>query len=204
MAAISLMIATAPGPVAPPELLLPEHDEPEPQLSVVIPALNEAQTITELVTWCRQGLDDAGVSGEMLIVDSSTDATPDLARAAGARVLKVPRRGLGRAYMDAIPHIRGEWVVMGDADRTYDFRQLAGFVERFRAGDEYVMGSRPKGSIRPGAMPWLQRHLGTPATTWILDRLCPSGVRDSRCGMRGITRDALRRMDLQSQSWGWS
>jgi glycosyltransferase involved in cell wall biosynthesis len=201
MAAISLMIATAPGPVAPPELLLPEHDEPDPQLSVVIPAINEAQTITGLVTWCRQGLEDAGVPGEILIVDRSTDATPELARAAGARVLKVPRRGLGRAYMDAIPHIRGEWVVMGEADCTDDFRQLAGFVERFRAGDQLVMGSRWKGSIERGAMPSLRQHLGTPVITWILSRLHRSRFSDTHGGVRGITREALERMDLQSQSW---
>jgi len=106
--------------------------------------------------------------------------------------------------MDAIPYIRGRWVLMGDADCTYDFRQLAPFVERFQEGFEYVMGSRWKGSIEPGSMPRLHQHLGTPATTWILNMLYSSKFSDIHCGMRGITRDALVRMGLQSESWEYA
>jgi glycosyltransferase involved in cell wall biosynthesis len=185
-------------------LLIPEDDVDAPRLSIVIPALNERLTITDFVAWCREGLADAGVVGEILIVDSSTDETPELALAAGARVLRVPKRGLGRAYMDAIPHIRGEWVLMGDADCTYDFRLLKPFVDRFEQGDEYVMGSRWKGSIEPGAMPPLHQYFGTPLTTWILNRLFASKFSDIHCGMRGITRDALVRMDLHSESWEYA
>jgi glycosyltransferase involved in cell wall biosynthesis len=186
------------------ELLIPEDDVDDPDLSIVIPALNEELTITDFVAWCRQGLADAGVKGEILIVDSSTDRTPELACAAGARVLRVPKRGLGRAYMDAIPMIRGSWVVMGDADCTYDFRLLRPFVEKFEAGFEYVMGSRWKGSIEPGAMPALHQYFGTPVTTWILNRLFSSQFSDIHCGMRGITREALVRMDLHSESWEYA
>jgi glycosyltransferase involved in cell wall biosynthesis len=185
-------------------LLIPENDVDAPQLSIVIPALNEELTITDFVAWCQEGLDAAGVTGEILIVDSSTDRTPALAQVAGARVLQIPKRGLGRAYMDAIPYIRGDWVVMGDADCTYDFRLLKPFVEKFEQGDEYVMGSRWKGSIEPGAMPKLHQYFGTPVTTWILNRLFSSKFSDIHCGMRGITRDALIRMDLQSQSWEYA
>jgi glycosyltransferase involved in cell wall biosynthesis len=186
------------------ELLVPENDVSDPVLSIVIPALNESLTIQDFVAWCHEGLRDAGVRGEILIIDSSTDDTPQLALAAGARVLRTPKRGLGRAYMDAIPYIRGEWIVMGDADCTYDFRRLAPFVERFQAGDEYVMGSRWKGSIEPGAMPKLHQYFGTPFTTWILNRLYSSKFSDIHCGMRGITKAALQRMDLQSQSWEYA
>jgi glycosyltransferase involved in cell wall biosynthesis len=186
------------------ELLVPEDDVQDPVLSIVIPALNESLTIQDFVAWCHEGLADAGVRGEILIIDSSTDDTPQLALAAGARVLRTPKRGLGRAYMDAIPYIRGDWIVMGDADCTYDFRRLAPFVERFEAGDEYVMGSRWKGSIEPGAMPKLHQYFGTPFTTWILNRLYSSHFSDIHCGMRGITKEALTRMDLQSQSWEYA
>jgi glycosyltransferase involved in cell wall biosynthesis len=186
------------------QLLVPDDDVQAPELSIVIPALSEELTIGDFVGWCRDGLAAAGVQGEVLIVDSSSDATPTIARAAGARVLRVPKRGLGRAYMDAIPHIRGRWVLMGDADCTYDFRELRPFVEKFREGYEYVMGSRWKGSIEPGAMPWMHQHVGTPATTWILNRLFSSRFSDIHCGMRGITRDALVRMDLQSESWEYA
>jgi hypothetical protein len=106
--------------------------------------------------------------------------------------------------MDAIPYIRAPWIVMGDADCTYDFRLLQPFVERFREGCEYVMGSRWKGSIEKGAMPALHQYFGTPGTTWILNRLYGSRFSDIHCGMRGITRDALVRMDLHSQSWEYA
>jgi glycosyltransferase involved in cell wall biosynthesis len=186
------------------ELLVPDDDVKDPVLSIVIPALNEALTIQDFIAWCHEGLTDAKIEGEILIIDSSTDETPQLAVAAGARVLRTPKRGLGRAYMDALPYIRGEWIVMGDADCTYDFRRLAPFVERFQAGDEYAMGSRWKGSIEPGAMPRLHQYFGTPFTTWILNRLYSSRFSDIHCGMRGITKDALTRMDLQSQSWEYA
>lgn len=185
-------------------LLVPERDVEDPEVSIVIPALNEAVTISDFVAWCHEGLAAAGVRGEILIVDSSTDDTSELAHAAGARVLRVPKRGLGRAYMDAIPYVRGKWVIMGDADCTYDFRRLKPFVDRFREGYEYVMGSRWKGSIEAGAMPRLHRYLGTPLTTWILNRLFSSRFSDIHCGMRGITLEALKRMDLQSRSWEYA
>jgi glycosyltransferase involved in cell wall biosynthesis len=185
-------------------LLVPEDDVAEPELSIVIPALNEELTVGEFVDWCKDGLERAGVEGEILIVDSSDDMTAEIAVSRGARVLKTPRRGLGRAYIDAIPFIRGRYVLMGDADCTYDFRKLAPFVERFREGYEYVMGSRWKGSIEPGSMPALHRYLGTPVTTWILNRVYRSKFSDIHCGMRGITLDALRRMQIRSQSWQYA
>jgi glycosyltransferase involved in cell wall biosynthesis len=185
-------------------LQVPDHDVADPMLSIVVPALNEELTVSEFVAWCREGLTAAAIPGEILIVDSSDDHTGERALAAGARVLHVPKRGLGRAYIDALPFVRGQWIVLGDADCTYDFRALTPFVERFREGYEYVMGSRWKGSIEPGSMPALHRYLGTPFTTWILNRLYSSHFSDIHCGMRGITRDALQRMHLQSQSWEYA
>jgi hypothetical protein len=127
-----------------------------------------------------------------------------LALAHGARVLRTPKRGLGRAYIDAIPYIRGKYVLMGDADCTYDFRELSGFVEQFRAGCEFIMGSRFRGSIAPHSMPVLHRYFGTPVTTSILNILYSTNFSDIHCGMRGITRDALVRLDLESQSWEYA
>jgi glycosyltransferase involved in cell wall biosynthesis len=185
-------------------LLIPERDVEEPELSIVIPAADEEVTVGDFVEWCKQGLEEAGIVGEILIVSSSRDRTAEIALQHGARVLRTPRRGLGRAYIDAIPFIRGRYVLMGDADCTYDFRQLRYFVEKFREGYEYVMGSRWRGSIQAGAMPKLHQYLGTPVTTWILNRVYGSGFSDIHCGMRGITRDALVRMDLHSQSWEYA
>ncbi|HEY4864629.1 MAG TPA: glycosyltransferase family 2 protein [Candidatus Dormibacteraeota bacterium] len=185
-------------------LLLPQGDVVDPEVSIVIPALNEEKTVGEFVDWCKEGLARAGVTGEVLIVDSSTDRTTEIALEHGARVLRGPKRGLGRAYIDALPYIRGRYILMGDADCTYDFRDLASFVGRFRQGYEFVMGSRWKGSIEPGSMPPLHQYLGTPVTTWILNVLYSSSFSDIHCGMRGITREALHRMGLQSQSWEYA
>jgi len=185
-------------------LLLPDDDVAEPEVSIVIPALNEETTVGDFVDWCREGLAHAGVNGEVVIVDSGDDRTTELALEHGARVLRTPRRGLGRAYIDALPFIRGKYVLMGDADCTYDFRQLTAFMAKFHEGYEFVMGSRWLGTIEPGSMPGLHRYLGTPVTTWILNVVYGSHFSDIHCGMRGMTAGALRRMGLQSQSWEYA
>src|SRR5262249_19348757 len=186
------------------QLLIPDNDVSEPELSIVIPALNEQITIGRFVDWCLEGLEQANIRGEIVIIDSSSDLTGEIALSRGARVLRAPKRGLGRAYIDALPLIRGKYVLMGDADCTYDFRELKSFMECFRSGDEYVMGSRFRGYIEPGSMPPLHQYFGTPITGWILNFLYGSRFSDIHCGMRGITSDALRKMDLQSQSWEYA
>jgi glycosyltransferase involved in cell wall biosynthesis len=186
------------------QLLLPANDTAEPEFSIVIPALNEQLTIADFIAWCHEGMKKAGVVGEILIVDSGSDRTTELALAGGARVLKTPKRGLGRAYQDALPYIRGKYVLLGDCDCTYDFRELTPFVEKFRGGAEFIMGSRFRGYIEPGSMPPLHRYLGTPVTTWILNVIFASHFSDIHCGMRGITREAFLRMDLRSQSWEYA
>lgn len=198
------MRARSAGAAGEMRLLVPAGDVPDPEVSIVIPACDEALTVGDFVEWCKEGLARAGARGEVLIVDSSHDETAKIALDHGARVLAVPRRGLGRAYIDAIPFIRGRYVLMGDADCTYDFRELEPFVRRFRSGSEFLMGSRWLGSIEPGAMPFLHRYLGTPVTTWMLNCLFGSRFTDIHCGMRGIRTDALRRMGLQSQSWEYA
>jgi glycosyltransferase involved in cell wall biosynthesis len=174
------------------------------ELSIVVPALNEEITVGEFIEWCKEGLERAGVVGQVLIIDSSTDDTARIVLEHGGEVLRTPQRGLGRAYIDATPYIRGKWIVMGDADLTYDFRELAPFVEEFRKGAEFVMGSRFRGSIEKGAMPGLHRYFGTPFTTWILNRIYGSNYSDIHCGMRGLTRAALEKINLKSQSWEYA
>jgi glycosyltransferase involved in cell wall biosynthesis len=185
------------------QLSIPLHDAENPELSIVIPALNEQLTISEFIRWCHEGMAEAGINGEILIADSSTDATAERALEAGARVLHVPKRGYGRAYKEAIPYARGRYVLMGDADCTYDFRRLKPFVERFREGYEFIVGSRWKGGIEPGAMPFLHQHFGTPIITRILNRLYSRRFTDIFCGMRGMTRDRLTAMELDSDSWDY-
>ncbi|NWJ94290.1 MAG: glycosyltransferase family 2 protein [Chloroflexi bacterium] len=173
-------------------------------VSIVVPCLNEEMVIGEFVDWCFEGLKAANVAGEVLIIDSSTDKSPEIAEAHGARVLRVPKRGLGHAYLDALPHIRGNYVIMGDADLTYDFRKIADFVAKLDEGYEFVMGTRLKGYIEPGAMPPLHRYFGTPLTTIILNTIYHSKYSDIHCGMRAMTLNALKRIDLQSTSWEYA
>lgn len=186
------------------QLFTPQNDVPSPELSIVIPALNEEITIGEFVDWCKAGIEKANISGEILIIDSSNDKTKEIALAHGARVLKTPKRGLGRAYIDSIPYIRGKYLILGDADLTYDFREITPFVEKFRDGYEYIMGSRFRGYIEPGSMPKLHQYFGTPGTTWILNQIYSSHFSDIHCGMRGITLDAFKRLNLKSQSWEYA
>jgi hypothetical protein len=178
--------------------------ETRPKLTIVVPCLNEEAVIGEFVDWCHEGLRAAGVTGQVLIVDSSTDRSAEIAAARGAEVLCVPKRGLGRAYLDALPHVRGQYVLMGDCDLTYDFRELRPFLDKLDEGHDFVMGSRFLGHVEPGAMPALHRYFGNPLTTAILNWMYGTRFTDAHCGMRALTRTALERLQLTSQSWEYA
>jgi glycosyltransferase involved in cell wall biosynthesis len=135
------------------ELIVPGNDVIEPTVTVLVPVMNEEITIATFCQWCHEGFKRAGVIGEILLIDSSDDLTPEIALANGARVLRVPRNGIGRAYQDAIQHVRGEYVVLGDADCTYDFRDLGAFVSKLQEGFDLVMGTRFRGRIERGSIP---------------------------------------------------
>jgi glycosyltransferase involved in cell wall biosynthesis len=187
------------------EHLVPNKTMPgQVELSIVIPAMNEEITVGEFMEWCNEGIKRAGVTAQILIVDSSTDNTPKIVLEHGGEILRVPKRGVGSAYMDSIPYIRGKWILMGDADLTYDFREIAPFVEEFRKGAEFIMGSRFRGSIEKGAMPKLHRYFGTPLTNWILNRIYRSNFSDIHCGIRGVTREALNRINITSRGWEYA
>lgn len=175
-----------------------------PFVSIVIPALNEQLTIGEFVDWCFAGIKQAGINGQILIIDSSTDNTAQIAKEHGAEVIQVPKRGLGRAYIDAIPYIKSQYVIMGDCDLTYDFREINKFIDKFREGFEFIMGSRFKGYIESNSMPPLHQYFGTPITTCILNIIYGTHYSDIHCGMRGISLEALKKMNLQSQSWEYA
>ena len=187
------------------EHLLPDNaNNSAVDLSIVIPAMDEEITVGEFIDWCKEGLRRAQVSGQILIVDSSTDNTPNIVLEHGGEVLHTPKRGVGRAYIDAIPYIRGKWILMGDADLTYDFREIAPFVQEFRKGAQFIMGSRFRGSIEKGAMPKLHRYFGTPLTNWILNRIYRSNYSDIHCGIRGVTREALEKINITSEGWEYA
>jgi glycosyltransferase involved in cell wall biosynthesis len=168
-----------------------------PQVSIVMPCLNEAENIEECVGQAFSVLAKSGITGEVIVVDNgSDDGSAELARSAGARVVDEPRRGYGRAYRTGFEAARGDYVVMIDADLTYDFAEIPRFVQELDGGVDLVMGNRMRG-IRPGAMGVLSR-LGNPALTGFMNLLYKTPVRDAYCGMRAFRREALPVLDLHS------
>jgi glycosyltransferase involved in cell wall biosynthesis len=174
------------------------QESPLLELSVVMPCLNEEATVGVCVEKALKTMLELEIEGEVVVVDNgSTDRTVEIAREAGARVVHQPLRGYGNALRKGFEEARGKYIVMGDADDSYDFTDLERFVERLRAGSDLVMGNRLAGEIKPGAMPWLHRRVGNPGLSWFLNLLFQTGVGDSHCGMRGFSKDAFRRMNLK-------
>ena len=168
-------------------------------VSVVIPCLNEANSLRACIEKAQKAFKEARLSGEVVVADNgSTDGSIEIAQTAGARVIPVAQRGYGSALKAGIRAARGAFIVMGDADDSYDFSEVPRFVEQWRRGSEVVMGNRFAGEIKPGVMPWHHKYLGNPGLTMVLNVLFRSGIGDSHCGMRGFTRDVFERMDLRS------
>jgi len=169
------------------------------ELSVVMPCLNEAATVGACVEQIRQTLQKRKISGEIIVADNgSSDGSREIAQSLGARVVMVENKGYGSALMGGIAAARGEYIVMGDADCSYDFTQIPLFLEKLRSGYELVMGNRFQGGIQPGAMPPLHQYLGNPVLTGIGRLFFHSPCRDFYCGLRGFTKSAFEHMDLRT------
>ncbi len=169
----------------------------EVEFSVVMPCLDEARTVGKCVSKALQALKNLGVRGEVVVADNgSTDGSPSIARSLGARVVHVSRKGYGSALQEGIAAAQGRYVIMGDADDSYDFSRLELFVERLRDGHDLVMGNRFRGGIQPGAMPWHHRYIGNPVLTGILNLFFRTPIGDAHCGLRGFRKDAYGRLGL--------
>jgi len=175
------------------------HGEPEIQLSVVMPCLNEIETVAICVAKALGWIKSRGIAGEVIVADNgSSDGSQAAAEKAGARVVPVGERGYGSALMGGIRAARGRWVIMGDADDSYDFSRLDGFWQKLSGGDELVMGNRFRGGIRPRAMPLLHRYLGNPVLSLLGRLFYRSPVGDFHCGLRGFDRKAILGLGLSS------
>ncbi len=182
----------------------PTQEDPKPldglELSVVMPCLNEADTLEACITKARACMDREGVSGEIIVADNgSDDDSVEIAARYGASVVVAERRGYGSALMAGIAAASGKFIIMGDADDSYDFDQLARFVEKLRQGSDLVMGCRMPaggGTIEPGAMPFLHRHLGNPLFTRLARRWFAAPIHDVNCGLRGFTRELYDEMAM--------
>jgi glycosyltransferase involved in cell wall biosynthesis len=168
------------------------------RVSIVIPCLNEASSIERCVARAREALDSQGWQGEVIVTDNgSEDGSAELAKRAGAVVVHEPRRGYGSAYLAGFAAATGEYIVMADADLTYDFGDIPRFVDELDRGADLVMGDRMKG-IQPGAMSWLHRYVGNPVLSRTLNLFFRTGVHDAHCGMRAVRRAVLPRLDLRT------
>jgi glycosyltransferase involved in cell wall biosynthesis len=170
------------------------------EISIVMPCLNEAETIEVCIKKAKKWLQENGVAGEVVIGDNgSTDGSQQMAINLGARVIDVPQKGYGAALMGAIEASNSKFVVMADSDDSYDFSNLSPFIESLRKGNDLVMGNRFKGGIMPGAMPFLHRYLGNPVLSFI-GRLffnCPVG--DFHCGLRGFRQDIVSLLEFKNR-----
>ena len=174
------------------------HHDDGPLLSVVIPCLNEAANIERCVCWARTTMAEHGIDGEVVVADNdSDDDSAALAIEAGARVVHERRRGYGNAYMAGFGAAKGRYILMADADLTYDFGEIPRFLAELEDGADLVMGDRMDG-IEPGAMPWLHRYIGNPVLSATLNFFFRTGVRDAHCGMRAFRRDKLPALELRT------
>ena len=170
-----------------------------PELTILMPCLNEGETVGVCIGKAVAFLKRAGISGEVLVADNgSTDNSREIALERGARIVGVEERGYGAALLGGIDAARGQYIIMGDADDSYDFSALDPFVERLRQGNDLVMGNRFKGRISPGAMPWLHRYLGNPVLSFLGRLFFRIPVADFHCGIRGFRAESIRRLGLQS------
>jgi glycosyltransferase involved in cell wall biosynthesis len=168
-------------------------------VSVVLPCLDEAETLAACVQAAQEGIASAGLRGEVIVADNgSTDGSAAIARSCHARVVEVPERGYGSALRGGIEAARGEYVIMGDADQSYDFAAIPALVEQLRQGHDLVMGNRFRGGIEPSAMPWSHRVIGNPALSWLGRLFFHSPVGDFHCGLRAFRRDAILGLGLTS------
>ena len=173
--------------------------DPPIDLTILMPCLNEAETLATCIEMAREFLGRSGVVGEILVADNgSTDGSPELAASHGARVVSVSQKGYGAALLGGIAAARGRFIIMADADASYDFGALELFVERLRAGAQLVIGNRFRGGIAPGAMPPLHRYLGNPLLTGIGRLLFAPAIGDFHCGLRGFDRAAMLALELST------
>jgi hypothetical protein len=172
---------------------------PTVELSIVMPCLDEAETVADCIDKAKSFLDSRGISGEVVVADNgSSDGSRDIARRHGARVLEVSEKGYGNALCAGIAAARGRYVIMGDADDSYDFTSLDGFVAALRRGDDLAMGNRFRGGVRPGAMPWLHRWLGNPILSGFGRLFFRAPVGDFHCGLRGFSKKAFDQLELRA------
>ena len=178
--------------------MISERNENSIDISVILPTLNEEETVETCIRKIQNVFKNLRVSGEIIISDSSTDRTPVIAESLGATVIHPKSRGYGCAYTEAFAHARGRYIVIGDADNTYDFNEIPLLIREIEKGFDLVIGSRFRGTIMKGAMTPLHRYIGNPLLTFVLNKVFHTSFTDTHSGFRAIRSDALKSLHLQS------
>jgi glycosyltransferase involved in cell wall biosynthesis len=174
------------------------------EVSVVIPCLNEANSLGFCIEKARRAFETSGIRGEVIVADNgSSDGSQEIAQQAGARVVRVAERGYGNALRAGIAAACGHFIIMGDGDDSYDFGAVPEFVAKWREGFDVVMGNRFRGKIQPGAMPWSHQYIGNPGLTAVMNLFFKTGVGDCLCGLRGFTREIHDRIDVRTTGMEW-
>ena len=173
-------------------------------VSVVIPTKNEELVVKQFIEWCNLGFKNANVNGEIIFADNSSDTTAEIAAKNGVKVVKINEPGVGRAYREVAPFIEGRIVILGDADCTYDFREITKFLNQLNEGYDFVIGSRFKGNIQKGAMPFAHQYFGTPITTAIFDFIHGVTYSDIHSGMRAMPTDVFKSILPQESGWQYA
>jgi glycosyltransferase involved in cell wall biosynthesis len=168
------------------------------EVSVILPALNEETTIGDCIKKIQTVFHNNNINGEIIVVDSSSDKTPDIAQSLGARVVKAEKTGYGNAYLSGFQNAQGRYIILGDADDTYDFSEIPKLLAPLKTGADFVIGSRFKGTIHKGAMTPLHRYIGNPVLTWMVNVIFGTHFSDTHSGFRAITRGALDRLGLKT------
>lgn len=170
-----------------------------PVISIVMPSMNEERTIKTCIEKAQKVFGHYGVEGEVIIVDNSSDSTPKIARSMGSKVISSVI-GYGNAYITGLASAKGKYIAIADADNTYDLEELPRFLDYLMKGEaDFVIGTRIKGNMKEGSMPWLHQYIGNPFLTWLLDSLFRINISDAHCGMRAFTRDALDSLALKTK-----
>ena len=169
-----------------------------PSLSIVMPSMNEEETIRICIEKAQSIIKKYGIEGEVIVADNSSDRTPEIAASMGAKVIG-PIKGYGNAYLKGLAEAKGDYIAIADADNTYDLLELDKFLDPLMSGEaDFVMGTRIKGNIKKGAMPWLHQYIGNPLLTGMLNFLFKTEISDAHCGMRAFTKEALNKMHLKT------
>ena len=172
-----------------------------PEISIILPCRNEEAALNHCLKQIKKVIEKHQLSAEIIVSDSSSDGSPNIAKRHGVRLIRHNKEGYGTACLEGFSHAKGEYIFIADADGTYDFNEIPGFIAHLKSGYDLVLGNRMGGKIFPGAMPWHHKHLGNPILSYFLRLFFRTKINDPQTGMRAIRKESLDRLNLRAGAW---